>query len=215
MKNVTSFVSKIGAVAGVTLGAFALAAFAASWTPPPPPGPPQNNVDAPINVGSSVQEKLGGIWVKGAFTLTDPLFTFKPSVAAVTPGSVLTALDTEGKVGWGAAGGGSLTMAHAFRRDGANSDTGSQAVARPIITISGSSAAFTAVNNVSAHASSLSSLNTLDGMTCSTGWKVAGCWISSDGNDNDIVPYSNGCVTNDFDSGTTKAELSMICIQTP
>jgi hypothetical protein len=31
----------------------------AAWTPAPPPGPPQNNTDAPINVGGSSQTKIG------------------------------------------------------------------------------------------------------------------------------------------------------------
>lgn len=56
--------------------AFGSVAYAGSYTPPPSPGYPSgnNNADAPINVGSSNQTKLGGILtLDGDLTVNDYL----------------------------------------------------------------------------------------------------------------------------------------------
>ncbi len=115
MKNVTPFITKVASLTGIALGAFALVAIAGTWTPPTT-SPPNGNVDAPINVGAPTpaQEKLGGLWIKGPFTLTDPLFKYKPSASDVVVGSVLTAKDALGTVEWGAAGGGAVKWIYVY-----------------------------------------------------------------------------------------------------
>src|SRR4051794_39589434 len=61
--------SKMRIVALVVSIAFLLGAseaIAASWSGPPPCSPvPCNNVDAPVNVGSTAQEKTGALTVDG------------------------------------------------------------------------------------------------------------------------------------------------------
>lgn len=51
----------------------------------------------------------------------------------------------------------------------------------------------------------------LDGLACKSGWYLMGCWEVFEGTDNDIYPYKNGCVTNDFNGGSTNVELSIVC----
>jgi len=89
-------------VAGFFLGATALSALAQTWSPPGtgyPAGtnctPPNCNVPAPINVGSSAQAKTGLLGLSN--------FLFRPSgMTSVTPGSVLVASSTgDGTVAWG------------------------------------------------------------------------------------------------------------------
>ena len=60
MKNTSSMLVRIASFTGIALGAFALVAAAGTWTPPPQTAP-AGNVDAPINVGSSAQAKVGGL----------------------------------------------------------------------------------------------------------------------------------------------------------
>ena len=64
MKNTRSFIIRIVAIAGFTVGGFALAVLATTLTNPNDPwtsnsGAPTNNAPTPINVGSVDQEKLG------------------------------------------------------------------------------------------------------------------------------------------------------------
>lgn len=58
--NKTKIVNRIVTVIGLSLGAFALSALAGTWTAPTLP-PPNGNVDAPVNVGSSAQAKDGAL----------------------------------------------------------------------------------------------------------------------------------------------------------
>ncbi len=115
--------------------------------------------------------------------------------------------------------GGSVEVAQAFRKDGQSGDTGTTSVKRPIFTLQGPSNAFVAVNDVSAASNSFwkgtSYDNKLDGIACAPGWKLAGCWESTYTNpSDDIIPYVNGCVTNDFDdSDTANIEMSIICVK--
>lgn len=62
MKNSISSLKKIASIAGLFLGAFAISAIAATWTPPTAP-PPSGNVDAPINAGTGDQGKAGRLAV--------------------------------------------------------------------------------------------------------------------------------------------------------
>jgi hypothetical protein len=71
----------------------------AAWTPAPGT-PPNANVDAPINVGSNLQTKLGSLVLGGLGVGGD--FTYLPTgVSSVTPGQVLVAANASGKVAWG------------------------------------------------------------------------------------------------------------------
>ena len=56
--NTKNILNKIVSVTGLALGAFALSALAGSWTAPTQ-APPSGNADAPINVGTSPQHKVG------------------------------------------------------------------------------------------------------------------------------------------------------------
>jgi hypothetical protein len=93
----------IGAILGGT--ALSTSAQQSTWTPAPgtPPNCPNTTpgCNAPINVGSLAQVKTG--W------LTLGKFIFNPTgnPGSVPLNSVLTAMDTDGTVGWAAAGGGS------------------------------------------------------------------------------------------------------------
>lgn len=60
MKYISPRITRVATVSGLILGAFALSAFAGTWTAPTAP-PPGGNPDAPINVGYDVQTKQGGI----------------------------------------------------------------------------------------------------------------------------------------------------------
>jgi len=67
----------------------------ASWTSAPA-NPPSANTDAPINVGSSPQQKTGLLSLLGGLV-------FNPNGSATpVPGQVMTAQDSNGTVGWGA-----------------------------------------------------------------------------------------------------------------
>ena len=91
-------------VIGALLGASALSVLAAgSWTPPTAT-PPNDNVAAPINVGSITQEKAAGLWLHGGLAVDGNLI-----IATGTPsaGKVLTAVDNTGTVMWGNGGGSS------------------------------------------------------------------------------------------------------------
>lgn len=97
---------KSAVIAGLGLGAFALAAFADTWqsAPPSPPNCPDTyeGCNPPINVGSSQQAKTGILGLAN--------FIFNPTgTPTVTKGYVLTAMDTSGTVGWAAASSSSST----------------------------------------------------------------------------------------------------------
>ena len=77
------------------LVAFGSVAYAGSYTPPPSPGYPSgnNNVDAPINVGSSNQTKSGGILtLMGDLTVNGYLL----ANSGITVGTATTAPATGG-----------------------------------------------------------------------------------------------------------------------
>lgn len=57
MKNNSPILVRIAILSGFALGAFALSALA-DWTNAPP-NPPSGNTEAPINVGSILQTKIG------------------------------------------------------------------------------------------------------------------------------------------------------------
>ena len=61
MKHNTSIVARIATLSGLFVGAVVLSAFAATTWTAPTATPPGNNVDQPINVGSSPQIKLGSL----------------------------------------------------------------------------------------------------------------------------------------------------------
>jgi hypothetical protein len=107
MKNTTIALRRIAITTGLLLGSFALAAMAGSWSAPGST-PPNGNVDAPINVGSSFQEKLGALMVHGLSI--NGGFMFNPG-GSISAGQVLTAKDNIGTVGWTAptTGGGGAT----------------------------------------------------------------------------------------------------------
>ncbi len=96
MKKTSVILSRIAILAGLCLGSFALAAAAGTWVAPTAP-PPGNNVDAPLNAGSVLQEKAGGLWIHKGLSVDGNLI-----IATGTPikGAFLTALDNFGTVGW-------------------------------------------------------------------------------------------------------------------
>lgn len=122
----SSIINRIATIVGLSLGAFALAAVAqvGTWNPAPASGPPNDNVPAPINAGSITQKKIGSLKVGlddannvlgglsvGGLGILSSNFIYKPSVADVSIGSVLTSTDTLGTVAWQAPGsGGSGTV---------------------------------------------------------------------------------------------------------
>jgi len=59
MQSSKSMLGRVGAFVGISLGAFALAAVAGTWTAPAQT-PPLGNVDAPLNVGATTQYKAAG-----------------------------------------------------------------------------------------------------------------------------------------------------------
>ncbi len=95
-------------VIGALLGASALSVLAqtsGTWTAAPS-NPPSNNVPAPLNIGDIKQAKTG------ILALSNFLFNNTGVSGSVATGSVLTALDADGTVGWGAGGGGSTSNAY-------------------------------------------------------------------------------------------------------
>lgn len=123
MKKPSNTLIRIAIVVVLAAGAIGLASWseaAGTWTPAPP-SPPANNVDAPINVGTSDQIKLGSLNIginssnvadltkslatAGLKVLTDNFYYYPGT--SVTPGHVLTALDENGRVGWQEAPAGS------------------------------------------------------------------------------------------------------------
>lgn len=89
-----STLARIATLSGLILGAFAVSAVAATWTPPPS-APPTGNPDAPVNVGSVTQTKLGWLGVRGLIATDFTLATSTPAA-----GKVLTAIDSLGNAAW-------------------------------------------------------------------------------------------------------------------
>lgn len=89
-----STLARIATLSGLILGAFAVSAVAATWTPPPS-APPTGNPDAPVNVGSATQTKLGWLGVRGLIATDFTLATGTPAA-----GKVLTAIDSLGNAAW-------------------------------------------------------------------------------------------------------------------
>ena len=90
-------------VIGALIGASALSVWAqssGSWTAPTAT-PPGNNIAAPINVSTAPQAK------SGLLGLSNFLFNPAWTSGSVATGSILTALDSDGTVGWGTGGSGS------------------------------------------------------------------------------------------------------------
>ncbi len=107
MKKTLTFAS---VVIGALLGASALSVLAqtsGSWTAPTV-APPGGNVAAPLNIGTTLQEKLGSLLIDGNLGVLGNLV-----IATGTPsaGKVLTALNNTGLVAWGdaSASGGAST----------------------------------------------------------------------------------------------------------
>jgi hypothetical protein len=103
MKNTSSIFTKIATATGLALGAFALSVFATGiWNPAPVSGPPNDNVAAPINVSGGGENNTATYPQKKTGFLTLANFIFNPTLTPneVTPGSVLTAQDDSGLVGW-------------------------------------------------------------------------------------------------------------------
>ena len=71
MKQQT-LIARIAVISGLALGAFALSALAGSWSAPIQQ-PPSGNVDAPINVGSSNQAKIGSLTIGTSTVQSSPL----------------------------------------------------------------------------------------------------------------------------------------------
>ncbi len=130
---------------------------------------------------------------------------------APAAGKVLTS-DAQGLASWGSAAG--VQTAQAFRQK-----VPSTAV-WPIYVVNGPTSAFVALNNVTANQNSKNTSNQLDGIACNVaeGWKLTGCWEiytppGGGSQDNDVFPYSNGCLTNDMDVAGSIVELSIACIK--
>lgn len=174
-------------------------AFAA-WTPAPA-SPPSGNVDAPINVGATSQAKLGALSLGTISVPTPPALLRLDCPAGDCNNKVLTS-DASGNASWQ-----NIQVAQAFRRD---IQSGGQ-----IITLLGDSAAFVSINNIlnpSNGDPDLMAYTGLDGIGCATGWSLTGCWIVTVGDDADVFPYQNGCITNDMDQG--RSTVSISCIKT-
>jgi len=120
IKKIPSVLTRIAATVGVTLGAFAIAAFA-QWTAPPgtPPTCPSGapGCDAPINVGEANQLKLGTLSINtslvspatiGLNVFGQSIFDSVKILTGAGAGKVLTS-DATGNATWAApagAGGG-------------------------------------------------------------------------------------------------------------
>jgi hypothetical protein len=98
MKTTASLITRVAAATGVALGAFALAAIAATWSAPTQ-APPLGNTDAPLNVSAVDQVKTGDLAL-GGLLITSSNFQFYPGTP-ITVGQVLKALDSNGTIGWG------------------------------------------------------------------------------------------------------------------
>jgi len=108
--NTRSFLTRVAAISGIAVGAFAFVAMAGTWTPPAG-APPTNNVPFPINVGPNTdasgnpltQVKSDALVVQGLLGLSS--LQFNPGgLSNIVPGSTLTASDNKGDAQWTAPG---------------------------------------------------------------------------------------------------------------
>ena len=106
MKSTT--LNRIAVLTGLTLGAFALSVAAANFSAPLHTPPTCNTgepgCDAPINVGPTLQTKLGWVGLKGLIT-EEMTFANFPGGVHPNPGQAMIAVDSTGKVGWGSPDG--------------------------------------------------------------------------------------------------------------
>ena len=113
-------------IVGGFIGASTLVAFAGTWTAAPAT-PPNNNVDAPINVGSAFQYKTGKLGLGSLINYSNEanrplldvngtgMFTnlgvtgnlIVSAGASTTPGAVLTNVNGDGIAKWSTIAGGS------------------------------------------------------------------------------------------------------------
>ena len=119
MKSHQSILARVATITGLVIGGFALSVLATgTWTAPgtgQPVGtnctPPNCNADAPINVGTTSQNKIGGISLSTLLatggiqigskigSVTTP-GTFRFIDGHQAPGYVLTTVDYDGNVMW-------------------------------------------------------------------------------------------------------------------
>ena len=80
-----------------------------------------------------------------------------------------------------------------------------------IYVLQGEESAFRLVDDVMGP---IGEWNEYDGIECDrhNGWHLMGCWTGVGGNNEDVSPYENGCITNDFDQKNEVA-LSISCIK--
>lgn len=104
--NTRSLLTRIAAITGIAVGAFAFMATASTWTAPTAAAP-SGNVPAPINVGPNTdssnnpltQVKSDALVIQGLLGLSS--LQFNPAGASnVAVGSTLTASDNKGDVQW-------------------------------------------------------------------------------------------------------------------
>ena len=81
-----------------------------------------------------------------------------------------------------------------------------------IYVLQGEENAFRLLDNVMRP---FSDQNEFDGIECNkdNGWYLTGCWTSVNSHSEDVMPYDNGCITNDFDQGDNEVALSIGCIK--
>lgn len=80
-----NFIYKTATISGLFLGAFVLSAIAGTWTPAPS-SPPSDNTDAPLNVGTSEQTKLGKFNIGDTFTTKKGVLINTDTVSPATNG---------------------------------------------------------------------------------------------------------------------------------
>ena len=102
MKIKSPLVTRVVALSGLFIGAFALAVAAGTWTAPTQPAP-DGNVAAPINVGGSTQIKTGLLTLNNLAVVN--MNVASGTVSAV--GSVLTN-DGSGNARWASSGSGDI-----------------------------------------------------------------------------------------------------------
>lgn len=233
-QNIKSIILALILVAGIGV----VSAYS-TWTPPTAT-PPGNNVDRPLNVGTTAQAKNGSLTIGASTPASDTgsLYSLQvPNKAAffkaintqaltITTGAgagkVLQS-DANGLATWQDAETGTISapagiyipsqawmeLDHASNYKDAGSYT--------IHVIVGSSAAFSVVTQASGPVGSFwdtsSNNDKLAGIACNPGWTISGCWESLSGSDNDLAPYLNGCITNDYQQYGHSIIMVMSCVR--